>query len=114
MFPSRSASESFVVKRVPRHFFDLSLRLGAEFKGSRRLRLHCDHDQEEAVLAFPYFKSTLLALLQNDPEFPPSGRKKILRHVGEAIQELHDRDWVHLGTYNANDMEPMRLIFLRL
>jgi serine/threonine protein kinase len=65
--------------------------------GSSRLRLHTDCDQEEGVLVFPYFKSTLLALIQGNPEFPTEGRKKILRQVGEAIQELHNKDWIHLG-----------------
>jgi hypothetical protein len=46
---------------------------------------------------FPYFQSTLLALIQGNPKFPTEGRKNILRQVGEAIQELHNRDWIHLG-----------------
>ena len=46
----------------------------------------------------PYFETTLLALIQGNPEFPTEGRKKILRQVGEAIQELHNQDWIHLGT----------------
>jgi hypothetical protein len=59
--------------------------------------MHTDCNQEEGVLVFPYFKSTLLALIQGNSEFPTEGRKKILRQVGEAIQELQNKDWVHLG-----------------
>lgn len=87
----------FVVKRVPRQFYELSQRLALEFNGCSRLRLHTDCNQEEGVLVFPYFKSTLLALIQSNPNFLPEGRRKILRHVGEAIQELHNKDWIHLG-----------------
>ena len=49
------------------------------------------------MLVFRYLKSTLLGLIQSNPEFPTGARKKILRQVGEAIQELHNKDWVHLG-----------------
>lgn len=93
----RSGDETFVVKRVPRQFYDLSQRLALEFDGSSRLRLHTDCNQEEGVLVFPYFKSTLLALIQSNPQCSTEGRRKILRHVGEAIQELHNKDWIHLG-----------------
>jgi serine/threonine protein kinase len=82
---------------VPRPFYDLSQRLARDIESSRRLRVHTDCNYEEAVLVYPYFKSTLLSLIQDDPEFPWEGRKKILRQVGEAIQELHGKDWIHIG-----------------
>lgn len=77
------------------------MRFASEFQDSRRLRLHTDCNQEEGVLVFPYFRSTLLALIQDGPELSIKERKKILRHVGEAIQELHGRDWIHIGTSSA-------------
>jgi hypothetical protein len=47
----RSGTESFVLKRVvSRPFYDLSIRLAAEFTGSRRLRMHVDCNQDEGVL----------------------------------------------------------------
>lgn len=88
----RSGDETFVVKRVPRQFYDLSQRLASEFESSSRLRVHTDCNHEENVLVFPFVKSTLLALIQGNPEFPTEGRKKALRQVGEAIQELHSKD----------------------
>jgi hypothetical protein len=54
--------------------------------------MHTDYNHEEAVLVYPSFKSTLLSLMQNHPEFPWDGRKKILRQVAEAIEELHSKD----------------------
>lgn len=60
--------------------------------------MHIDCNQEEGILVYPYFRSTLLALIQKDPDFPLAERKKILRQVGEAIQELHSKDWIHTGT----------------
>lgn len=53
-----------------------SLRLGDEFAGSRRLRMHVDVNEEENALIYSYFKSTLLALIQEDPKFPPVERMK--------------------------------------
>ncbi|KAI0847741.1 kinase-like domain-containing protein [Daldinia vernicosa] len=102
VFKAESGNESFVFKRVPRPFYDLSLRLAAELAGSRRLRMHVDCSREEGILVYPYFRSTLLALIQEDPDFPPVERKKILRCVGEAIQELHSKDWIHIDVKPDN------------
>ena len=63
--------------------------------------MHIDCNEEESILVYPYFKDTFLALNQKDPDLPVLERKKILRLVGEAIQELHSKDWVHLGTLSA-------------
>ncbi|KAF1840645.1 kinase-like protein [Cucurbitaria berberidis CBS 394.84] len=102
IFKAESGDESFVLKRVSKPFYDQSLRLAAEFAGSRRLRMHVDCNQEECILVYPYFRSTLLALIKEDPDFPLAGQKTILRHVGEAIQELHAKDWIHIDVKPDN------------
>ncbi|KAF9731772.1 hypothetical protein PMIN06_011227 [Paraphaeosphaeria minitans] len=102
VFKAKSGNESFVFKRVPGSFYDLSLRLAAEFAGSRRLRMHIDCNQEEGILVYPYFNDTLLALIQEDRDFPLAERKKILRRAGEAIQELHGKDWIHIDVKPDN------------
>lgn len=63
--------------------------------------MHTDCNAEEGVLVYPYFRDTLLALIQDDADFPAVERKKILRRVGEAMQELHDKDWIHSGTLSS-------------
>jgi hypothetical protein len=73
---SRSGKESFVFKRVPRPFYNLSLRLATEFSGSCRLRMHIDCNQEEGLLIYPCFRGTLLALIQDGLELPLAERKK--------------------------------------
>jgi tRNA A-37 threonylcarbamoyl transferase component Bud32 len=60
--------------------------------------MHIDCNQEELILIYPYLRDTLLALIKEDSELPLLGRKTILRRVGEAIKELHDKDWIHIGT----------------
>lgn len=60
--------------------------------------MHIDENQEESALVYPYFRDTLLALIREDQDLPLAERKKILRRVGEAIQELHRNNWIHVGT----------------
>jgi tRNA A-37 threonylcarbamoyl transferase component Bud32 len=63
--------------------------------------MHVDCNSKESILIYPYFRDTLLALLEGDPAFPPEGRLKIMRDIGEAIRELHAKDWVHTGLFCA-------------
>ena len=63
--------------------------------------MHIDCNQEDCILVYPYFRSTLLALVQEDPDFPPAERKKILQRIGEGIQELHSKNWIHIGTVST-------------
>ncbi|CZS96161.1 uncharacterized protein RAG0_05596 [Rhynchosporium agropyri] len=95
IFKARYADKSFIYKRVPKAFFDLSRRLANDFPSSRSLRTHVDCNSEESILIYTYFRDTLLAVLEDDPAFPPDERLKIMQGVGEAIQELHAKDWVH-------------------
>lgn len=59
--------------------------------------MHVDCNAQESILIYPYFRDTFLALLEKDPAFPPDERGKIMRGVGEAIQDLHSKDWIHAG-----------------
>ncbi|RMY72759.1 hypothetical protein D0864_10357 [Hortaea werneckii] len=95
IYKAKSAGKSFVYKRVPRPFFNLSQRMAGDFSLPRRLRMHVDCSSKESILVYAYFQDTLLALLRDDPAFPPNERLKMMRGVGEAIQELHGKDWVH-------------------
>jgi tRNA A-37 threonylcarbamoyl transferase component Bud32 len=64
--------------------------------------MHIDENQEESVLVYPYFRDTLLTLIREDQDLPLAERKKILRRVGEAIQELHSNNWIHGGTTSTS------------
>ncbi|KAL1794595.1 hypothetical protein ACET3X_006411 [Alternaria dauci] len=104
IFKAESHDQSFVSKRVPESYYDVSLRLAADFPHSRRLRLHVDSNDEEKLLIYPYYQNTLLRLLQEDPVLSDAARKKVLRHTAEAIQELHSKDWIH------NDVKPDNIL----
>lgn len=82
---------------MPESFFQLSQELAREFAGTRRLRLHVDYNEEEQTLVYEYFRHTFLALLNSYPDFPLTEVKKILQYTGEAVKELHAKDWIHIG-----------------
>ncbi|KAI1509053.1 SPS1, serine threonine protein kinase [Pyrenophora tritici-repentis] len=96
IFKAESHDQSFVFKRVPKLFYDLSLRLAADFPKSRRLRMHVDSNEDENALIYPYYQHTLLRLLQEDSKISNAARKEVLRQTGEAIRELHSKDWIHI------------------
>ncbi|KJX95882.1 serine threonine protein kinase [Zymoseptoria brevis] len=97
VFKAQSGTESLVLKRAAaKRFFDTSSKLEAECAGSPRLRLHVDRNAQEEALIYPYYESTLLVFMKDNPELHYLQRKKILRHVAEGIRELHSRHWAHL------------------
>lgn len=59
--------------------------------------MHVDYNEKERVLVYNYYRHTLLALLSQSPDFPPTEIKKILRCTAEAVKELHDKGWIHIG-----------------
>jgi hypothetical protein len=67
-------------------FFDLSLRLVADFPESRRLRMHVDLNEDENILVFPYYQHTLLRLLQEDSELSDAARKKSCIRQGKLYK----------------------------
>ncbi|KAF2005369.1 kinase-like protein, partial [Amniculicola lignicola CBS 123094] len=104
IYKAESENESFVVKRVPEQFHNLSKQIASEVDCSRHLRIHVDCQDGERFLIYRYFKTTMLPLIQDHPEIPAPESLKILRNVGEAIQELHAKDWLH------NDVKPDNIL----
>ncbi|KAM3416192.1 hypothetical protein BST61_g7798 [Cercospora zeina] len=97
IFKAQSADtdKHFVWKHVPRREFDLAQRIANELPSSQHLRMHIDCNTEQSILVFEHFQDTLLSLIKDNPELSPDERPKIMRSVGEAIDELHSQDWVH-------------------
>ncbi|KAI0439081.1 kinase-like protein [Xylaria telfairii] len=104
IYKAESENKSFVVKRMHRTLYDLSLDLAEEFRGSRWLRMHIDCNHEGGILIYPHYKSALLSLIQNNPDFSLLQRCKMLRNVAEAIEELHSKSWIH------NDLKPDNIL----
>ncbi|EGY17006.1 uncharacterized protein VDAG_08170 [Verticillium dahliae VdLs.17] len=97
--PGRGASAScqppiqyLKSRRLPRPFYNKFLRPSADLAISKRLRLHIDCNPEKNALIYPYFNGTLLDLVRHDSGLASTPRVKILRHIAEAIQELHAKD----------------------
>lgn len=57
-----------------------------------------DENKQEGILVYEYVKSDLLALVQNWPLLPLQARKAILREVGLALCDMHEKNWMYLGT----------------
>ncbi|PIA94291.1 hypothetical protein CB0940_08807, partial [Cercospora beticola] len=64
--------------------------------------MHVDCNSEQCILVFDYFQDTLLSLLKNNPSLSPDERPKIMRSVGEAVNQLHSRDWISSRTIFVN------------
>lgn len=72
--------------------------LQVEFESHPGLRTHVDKIKEENILVYEYFKSDLLALVENYPPLPLTARKKMLKEIGNSLAEMHEKNWIHLGT----------------
>lgn len=59
--------------------------------------MHVDYSEKEKTVMYKYFKEDLLALVQSNRDFPLVARKQILFEVGKALQELHAKNWIHIG-----------------
>jgi len=70
----------------------------AEFESHPGLRTHVDKIKKESILVYEYFKTDLLALVENYPALPLTARKQILKKVGTTLADMHEKDWIHLGT----------------
>ena len=59
--------------------------------------MYVDYSEKDKTVVYEYFKEDLLALVRNNPDFPHVARKQILFEVGKALQELHAKNWIHIG-----------------
>ncbi|KAK7994821.1 hypothetical protein PG990_013594 [Apiospora arundinis] len=95
VFKASSGNESFILKQESDSRALISQRLAYEFAGSRRLRLPIDVCPDDEMLVYPYYTDDMFNLIENNPDLPVDEIVKILRHVGESIQELHAKGWLH-------------------
>ncbi|CZS99685.1 hypothetical protein WAI453_002380 [Rhynchosporium graminicola] len=58
--------------------------------------MHIDDNEFQFILIYKYFRHDLLALIEEHPDFPAAGIKKILDSVAKAINEFRDKDWIHI------------------
>ena len=94
---SSSDGKLFVLKPVSQSIFDLLQEFKDEFGNNPRLRIHVDMNKKENVFVYEYFKTDLLSLVENYPALPIQARKTILKEVGLALNDIHARNWMHLG-----------------
>ncbi|KAK6836104.1 hypothetical protein PG987_006599 [Apiospora arundinis] len=95
VFKASSGNESFILKQESDSRALISQRLAYEFAGSHRLRLPIDVCPDDEMLVYPYYTDDLFNLIENNADLLVDEIVKILRHVGESIQELHAKGWLH-------------------
>ena len=88
----------YVVKPVSESILEHLDEFRAEFQSHPCLRIHVDKIEKESILIYEYFKTDLLALVENYPPLPLTARKKILKEIGSTLAEMHEKNWIHLGT----------------
>jgi hypothetical protein len=64
----------------------------ADFKIHPRPRIHVDKVEKESILVYEYFKTDLLALLENYPPLPLTVRKKKLKEIGNKLADMHEKN----------------------
>jgi serine/threonine protein kinase len=70
--------------------------LKTEFPDTWQLRTHVDANEDKLTLFYEYFEYDLLSLVQNKL-LSLKARKFILQEVGQAVECLHAKNWIHLG-----------------
>ncbi|CZT49601.1 uncharacterized protein RSE6_10474 [Rhynchosporium secalis] len=106
-------SDSVVLKRVRESIFTLSQELTTQFPDTIHLRMHIDDNKSQSVLIYRYFRHHLLALIEEHPDFPAAGIKKILDSVAKAINEFRDKDWIHIDwTRDNQDIQTVQDVAL--
>ncbi|OAL56696.1 kinase-like protein [Pyrenochaeta sp. DS3sAY3a] len=108
VFVCDSNGERFILKRVPRNHYDRAVALAKDLEGSKWLRLHVDFEKTCCVLIYPFYRDTFHDIMRaqeyQKPLFHLVERKKVMWAVGQAIQELHAKDWLH------NDIKPENIL----
>ena len=87
----------FVLKPASRSIFELSQELRHELENSARIRTHIDKIKGESVLVYEYFKDNLFSLVKHNADLPVEAQKLILRELGLALNDMHSKNWIHLG-----------------
>lgn len=88
----------YVVKPVSKSILEHLQEFQAEFKSHPHLRIYVDKIENESMLVYEYFKTDLLALVDNYPPLPLTARKRILKQISSTLADMHEKNWIHLGT----------------
>lgn len=92
----------YILKPTSHSIFEFSQELKHEFGNNPRLRTHIDENEDERVLVYKYMDGHLLSFAKCNSSCPLKERKYILREVALALQDLHSKNWIHLGEKRWN------------
>jgi serine/threonine protein kinase len=86
------------LKHVSAPIFQTAQTLKSVFGDNPRVRTHVDHNRTESALIYEFFTGDLLRLMDKT-SLSLEARKWILREVGLALNDLHSKQWIHLGGF---------------
>lgn len=89
----------FVLKPTSPSIFEFSQELRERFGKNSRLRTHIDDNESENVLVYEYFRDNLLSFIKRTPNLPIKERKFILHELGLGLNDMHRKNWIHLGNF---------------
>ena len=92
-----SENKPFVVKPVSDSIFRHLEEFKTEFNGNLRLRIHVDQVDKDRILIYEFFKTDLRSLIEKYPPLPIATKKAILKEVALVLNDMHEKEWIHLG-----------------
>ncbi|KAH9205834.1 kinase-like domain-containing protein [Leptodontidium sp. 2 PMI_412] len=101
-------NQPFVLKSTSATIFQLLQKLKYEFE-STRFRHHIDANDDEMVLVYEWYKDDLLQLITKHPNITLTSRKWTLREIGEALKDMHAKEWVDIDVKPDNVFVNWRL-----
>ena len=98
IFTSSSDSRPFVIKPVSEKVFKDLDEFKSEFKENSRLRNHVDQADKDKIVIYDFFNVDLRSLTDKYPSLPLATKKVMLKEIAIGLNDMHEQDWVHLGT----------------
>ena len=99
---SSSENKLFVIKPVSDSIFGHLNDFKTEFSGNPRLRNHVDQVDRDKIVIYEFFKTDLRSLTEKYPPLPRATKKAILKEIALVLNDMHEKDWIHLGKLTSH------------
>jgi serine/threonine protein kinase len=76
-----------------------------EFQDNPRLRTNVDYNEKECVFVYEYLEHDLLAMMRACLNFNLQTKKTILKEVALALNDMHNKNWIHLGKRHSKSLQ---------
>lgn len=90
------------MKPVSESIFGHLEEFKTEFSGNFRLRNHVDQIDKDKIVIYEFFKTDLRSLIEKYPPLPIATKKAILREIALVLNDMHEKEWIHLGKLTSH------------